>query len=177
METSSPYSPPQTELLDEREEYGTIKILSPKGRIGRLRYIGYTFGLALVFYLVVVLILGLITTLTSPETLSALATPVGLLTYAGLLYISVILTIQRCHDFNVSGWLTLIILIPLLPLIFWIIPGTEGANRFGPPPPPNKRAGVIVAIILVMLVVLSILAAIAIPAYQAYKEQAAAQGM
>jgi hypothetical protein len=91
-----------------------------------------------------------------------------------MLFINVLLTIQRSHDFNVSGWLSLILLIPLVPLIFWIIPGTEGTNRFGPQPPPNKGAGVIVIVLLLLFAILGILAAIAIPAYQEYVARAAA---
>jgi uncharacterized membrane protein YhaH (DUF805 family) len=178
METS-PYSPPQTELLGDQEAYGTIKIFSPKGRIGRLRYIGYSFGITFGFYLVLALIVGLVSAVSSPETVGMVITPIAILGYLVLAYIAIVLTIQRCHDFNVTGWLTLIIFIPLAPLLFWFLPGTEGANRFGLQPPPNKGTGVIIAIILVMFVVMAILAAIAIPAYQAYvaEAQAAAAGM
>jgi len=92
--------------------------------------------------------------------------------YGAIMVISFLLTIQRCHDFNVTGWLSLILLIPLVPLIFWFIPGSKGKNDYGPPPPPNRGSGVVVVVLLVSVFVLGILAAIAIPAYQEYVERA-----
>jgi len=77
------------------------------------------------------------------------------------------LTIQRCHDFNTSGWLSLLVLVPLVNLIFWFIPGTDGPNRYGAPTPPNSTLVVVAACAVPVLVfVAGILAAIAIPAYQ-----------
>ena len=96
--------------------------------------------------------------------------------YGAMVVINILLTIQRCHDFNVTGWLSLILLIPLLPLIFWFIPGTEGSNRFGPQPPPNKAAAITVVVILLLVAVIGILAAIANPAYQEYMAVAAQAG-
>jgi uncharacterized membrane protein YhaH (DUF805 family) len=45
--------------------------------------------------------------------------------------------IRRLHDTNRSGWWMLIGLIPLVGalvlLVFYVLPGTPGSNRFGPP--------------------------------------------
>jgi uncharacterized membrane protein YhaH (DUF805 family) len=41
--------------------------------------------------------------------------------------------IRRMHDTNRRGWWCL---VPIVNLVFWAQPGTEGENRFGPPPPP-----------------------------------------
>jgi uncharacterized membrane protein YhaH (DUF805 family) len=41
--------------------------------------------------------------------------------------------IRRMHDTNRSGWW---LLLPIVNLVFWAQPGTNGENRFGPPPPP-----------------------------------------
>jgi uncharacterized membrane protein YhaH (DUF805 family) len=50
--------------------------------------------------------------------------------------IYVIFGIRRLHDINKSGWLMLLLIIPLVNLIFMIYlllaRGTDGANRFGP---------------------------------------------
>ncbi len=47
-------------------------------------------------------------------------------------------TVRRLHDTNRSGWWLLIALIPLLGwallLVFMILDGTPGENRFGPDP-------------------------------------------
>jgi flagellar basal body-associated protein FliL len=69
-----------------------------------------------------------------------------------------------------------LILIPFVNLIFLFIPGTDGENRFGKQPPPNRGVGIWIAILLVGIFLIGVLAAIAIPAYQSYvkKAQAAA---
>jgi len=41
--------------------------------------------------------------------------------------------IRRMHDVDRSGWW---LLLPIVNIIFWAKSGTEGENRFGPPPPP-----------------------------------------
>jgi cytosine/uracil/thiamine/allantoin permease len=76
---------------------------------------------------------------------------------------------------NVTGWLCLISLIPLAALVFWFVPGTRGANNYGPPPPPNTMGAVVVACILPIIMVVGILAAVAIPAYQDYTQRAATE--
>ncbi|MGB1111188.1 MAG: DUF805 domain-containing protein, partial [Gammaproteobacteria bacterium] len=45
---------------------------------------------------------------------------------------------QRAHDFNASGWLAILVFLPLVNLIFWFIPGKAAANDYGPPPPANS---------------------------------------
>lgn len=48
-------------------------------------------------------------------------------------------TCRRCHDFNCTGWMQLITLIPYVGGVFLLIlvflPGSKGVNRFGPVPP------------------------------------------
>ncbi|MCU7812981.1 MAG: DUF805 domain-containing protein [Candidatus Thiodiazotropha sp. (ex Notomyrtea botanica)] len=168
METINPYTPPQGELLDEQVEYAPVKILSAKGRIGRLRYIGYGIGIALLSYLVMALLTVSVGAVVPEAIAGALILGVFILGYAALIVISVLLTVQRCHDFNVTGWLSLVLLVPLAPFIFWFIPGTKGANDFGAPPPPNRGGAAVVVVIVAIVTIVGILAAIAIPAYQEY---------
>jgi hypothetical protein len=54
---------------------------------------------------------------------------------AGALYF----TTLRVHDFNATGWLAWLVLIPFVGLLFMAWPGNPGENRFGPPPPANSR--------------------------------------
>jgi uncharacterized membrane protein YhaH (DUF805 family) len=82
------------------------------------------------------------------------------------------LTIQRCHDFNTSGWLALLMVVPLANLIFFFIPGSDGPNRFGAPTPPNSVGVLIAAWLIPVFFVVGILAAITIPAYQDYAKRA-----
>ncbi|PVV06455.1 MAG: hypothetical protein B6D77_15770 [gamma proteobacterium symbiont of Ctena orbiculata] len=177
METPSPYATPKAEILSNQEEFGSINILSAKGRIGRLRYIAYTIGITLLCYLIMGGLSGLFAATLSEDSVGLLILPITALGIGAMFFINIVLTIQRCHDFNMSGWLSLSLIIPLVPLIFWFIPGTVGANKFGLQPPPNRGGVLIIAIIFVMILVLGILAAIAIPAYQDYLARATAAGM
>jgi uncharacterized membrane protein YhaH (DUF805 family) len=176
MESTSPYAPPQREVLDEQDEYGPIRIFSLKGRIGRLRYIGYTIGLTLLLYLILGALFAALSTAVDKETRDTFLALIPLLGFFFMLVVHVMLTVQRCHDFNVTGWLSLLLLFPFVPLVFWIIPGTQGSNDFGLRPPPNRGMAVVV-VLLILLTVIGVLAAIAIPAYQGYAARAHQIGM
>jgi uncharacterized membrane protein YhaH (DUF805 family) len=56
----------------------------------------------------------------------------------GFLVPSIAVTFRRLHDTNRSAWWLLIALIPfvgaLVLLVFYVLPGTPGPNRFGPDP-------------------------------------------
>jgi hypothetical protein len=103
---------------------------------------------------------------------SGAAVGVLVLAYAGMAVFHVWLGARRSRDFNVSGWLALLIFVPLANLVFLFVPGTDGTNRFGPKPPPNKGAGIFIVLAFLMIAVIGILAAIAIPAYQDYVKRA-----
>jgi uncharacterized membrane protein YhaH (DUF805 family)/Tfp pilus assembly major pilin PilA len=166
MQTRNPYAAPQTNVTPgdrNVEEYGEIKMFSAQGRLGRVRYIGYSVGLSIV----VMLAVGIL------AALAALIDPTATIAVMGIGYLAVVvvqflLTIQRSHDMNVTGWLSLISLIPLGVLVFWFVPGTRGENDYGLPPPPNTTGVVVLACLLPLVGIVGILAAIAIPAYQDY---------
>lgn len=156
----NPYAAPKAAVGDAADETQPVRIFSVSGRIGRARYIAYGMGL----YLLVAAV---------GAGLAAVAGPFAVfVTGAAYLVVAFMLTIQRCHDFNASGWLSLAVLVPLVNLIFWIIPGTEGRNRYGAPTPPNGVLTLIVAWLLPALFILGIVAAITIPAYQSYVKRA-----
>jgi type IV pilus assembly protein PilA len=166
MANRNPYAAPQTDVAlgdGEVEEYGEIKVFSASGRLGRLRYIGYTFGVTILIGIVMA-VLGGIAAVASPNA-ALLVVAVG---YVAIIAAQFMLTIQRAHDFNTTGWLSLISLIPLAALIFWFVPGTRGENTYGKPPPPNTTGVILLACLLPVVMILGILAAIAIPAYQDY---------
>ncbi len=167
MQNRNPYSAPQTNVTggdDGPEEYGEIKVFSASGRLGRVRYIGYSFGLSLL----ILLLIGIAAAIAGAVDPNV-ALVVAVIGYVGLIAVQFLLTIQRAHDMNTTGWLSLIVFIPLAALVFWFVPGTRGENDYGRQPPPNT-AGVIVlaCIVPLFMFVGGILAAIAIPAYQDY---------
>jgi hypothetical protein len=94
----------------------------------------------------------------------------------GATVISVLLAIQRLHDFDASGWWSLAMLVPLLNLVLTIAllfaPGTSGTNRYGPQTPPNSTRVTVLAALFPLIFVTGIVAAIAIPAYQEYSARA-----
>ncbi len=159
----NPYSAPRTENIvgTDQDAPQKVTVFSVSGRIGRARYIVYLFGLSL-------LIVG-VGALLSLVTAGLAMIPA----YIALLLMQFMLTIQRCHDLNTSGWLSILILVPLVNFMFLFIPGTDGTNRWGSKTTPNSTAMVVGAWICALIIPLSgILAAIAIPAYQQYVERA-----
>jgi uncharacterized membrane protein YhaH (DUF805 family) len=166
---ANPYRKPAAHVDDANvEEFSQVKILSASGRLGRIRYIGYSIGMTLVFYLFI----ALGAAVSAGTGVGVLGAAIIFAAVVGMLVVGVMLTIQRCHDFDVSGWLSLLLVVPVAPLLFWIIPGTKGANRFGAPTPPNSGGVVALALILPLVFVVGILAAVALPAYQKYTERA-----
>lgn len=168
MAAANPYERPRTGVADmQQDEYQPVKIFSVSGRIGRVRYIGYTFGLSIL----VAAVIGVLAALLGDSGLGIVVVVVG---YLALLVIQIMLTVQRCHDFDMTGWLTLIIIIPLAFLVFWLAPGTKGSNRWGPETPPNGVGVVLLASIVPIIAIIGIVAAIALPAYQDYVERSRA---
>src|SRR5574339_394126 len=88
--------------------------------------------------------------------------------YIAMIAIQFLPAIQRSHDMNVTGWLSLIVLVPFGTLVFLFAPGTRGENNYGLRPPPNGVGVILLACLLPLFFVGGILAAIAIPAYQDY---------
>lgn len=162
VQLGNPYNAPESAVSEAAGATQPVKIFSVSGRIGRVRYIAYGIG----FYFLIG-ILGGIVGLVANENVAIV------LMFLALLVMSFMLTIQRCHDFDTSGWLSLVVLVPLANFVFWFIPGTDGPNRYGNPTPPN-RPGVIVLVCVVpaLVFVFAVLAAVAIPAYQDYTHRA-----
>lgn len=163
---NNPYHAPTADLSQagmDAQPYQP-KVFSVHGRIGRVRYLAYSMIYSIVAVLVVSVMFGILAAI-SPDLIALAA-----FAYIPVVGLSMIPAIRRCNDLNKSGWWSLLSLIPLVNVGFLIwalfFPGDSGANDFGPPPDKNS-SWLIVAIILPIFLV-GILAAIAIPAYQAY---------
>ncbi|AGI22410.1 hypothetical protein H681_02640 [Pseudomonas sp. ATCC 13867] len=170
---NSPYAPPQANVSDELPEYGELNIRSLSGRIGRVRYLGWSAALSLICF-AAYLVASLLLAVSLPLGVVALAVVV----IAAAVF-SVPIGVQRLHDLGWSGWLWLALLVPfvnaVLSLVMLFMPGEQTANRYGPPPPPNSTSVKVLAFTwLLFPVVAGILAAIALPAYQQYVERAQA---
>lgn len=160
---ANPFAPPIASLDGEAaaDTEFHLNLFSPEGRIGRVRYLLYSIVLT-----IPIMIVG--------GVLSAFLGIFGaFLLYAAIIYVHIMLAIKRSHDFDASGWMSLLVLVPLVSLLFLFVPGTDGPNRFGLKTAPNGRTGLLVILLLVGgIFVVGILAAIALPAYQQYVQRA-----
>lgn len=156
MATANPYQAPAAAVADAGAATQPVNIFSISGRIGRARYIAYGFGIYLLFAFGVGIVAA---------ALGERGQFLFYIVWVALIIIGYMLTMQRAHDFNMSGWLALLMFVPLANLIFLFIPGTDGANRFGPPTPPNTVLVLIAAWLVPALMILGIIAAIAIPTF------------
>jgi uncharacterized membrane protein YhaH (DUF805 family) len=166
MATANPYRAPAAAVADSTGDFQDVRLFAVSGRIGRLRYIGYT----ICVWLVGSMLAGVL------AALGKFGLVLGVLAYLAMVVLMFTLTIQRTHDFNSTGWLSLLVLIPFAYFVFWFIPGTDGENDYGSPTPPNS-ALTVALVVLVPIVFIAILSAIALPAYNDYVKRAKAAQM
>lgn len=127
-------------------------IFSLRGRIGRARYIAYTLGAIVgAFCLMSLAGLALLLSANLGRTLYVVFS-IGLL-YCVLPLYFMALTVRRAHDFNAGGWLALLLLVPVVNLVFWFIPGTRGDNSYGAPPQAATSGIRIAAVLLPLLLI------------------------
>ena len=158
--------------MNQNLSYNEISAFSAKGRFGRLSYMGWSFLLSLIFCFIVITFASLLD-LSNIETS---ASPLATLFMAGTFYVIYfyfifVFTIRRLHDCNTSGWLSLLLIVPLLNIIFclylMIAKGDEGHNNYGPARQTRTWEKVL-GIIYIILPILGLLLAVTIPAYQNY---------
>lgn len=171
MESVNPYESPDANLEQDDQHCYQPKILAMNGRIGRARYFCYSMVVNLVGGLLLALVFGIAMAAMGAEE-NSLPMIVGMVViYLPLIVYSVIAGKRRLNDLNRSGWFMLLYLIPFINILFGLyvllMPGTKGVNNFGLPPSKNG-ASIYVAGIFGLIIGLGILAAVAIPAYQAY---------
>ena len=182
MSDNTPYQAPQSDVIDTNSlHFDNTLFFSTSQRIGRLRWLVYGIGaqFGMMFFI------GIVAAIMVPAIVSARSGGdagigvVGIimmvLMYGAIFVVSIILNRRRLHDLDQSGWLTLLIFIPLVNLFFALYllfaPGTKGENKYGLKPKPNTVVLWIVGLIL-PIVFVGLLAAIALPAYQDYVDRA-----
>lgn len=143
-EAASPYAPPRSQAVVATDEYSDLQLWGVTGRLGRMRYIAWTFvgtlltlplfGLAAAFFAV-------------SMTAGFIAIAVAVLAAIPLLVFNIQVTVKRLHDVGWSGWLVLLCLVPIANLVVYVValfvPGTPGRNQYGAPPPANSTAVVV----------------------------------
>ena len=145
-EPHSPYAPPQARVGENLPEFAALKPFSIEGRIGRLRFLAWTLVLSLVTLPVVGVfaLIGLGLVSGNSTTGLILGGILAFFLFLAFIVVGVLFSVQRLHDIGWSGWLWLLHLVPFIgsffPLVIMLVPGNTGANRYGPPPPPNSTA-------------------------------------
>ncbi|PTT90303.1 DUF805 domain-containing protein [Pelomonas sp. HMWF004] len=164
------YAPPTATVADVAPATATaeLNLFSAQGRIGRLRYLAYVTGAAVVQNIVTVMLTMALARSTAAFTLMALVA------LAALVWFNILCAIKRCHDLDISGWWTLTSVIPIIALAWVFMPGSKSENRFGPPPPPNTSGVRVLGLLMPAIFLIGILAAIAIPSYKNYTDRARA---
>ncbi|HWT70585.1 MAG TPA: DUF805 domain-containing protein [Oxalicibacterium sp.] len=128
------------------------RLLSLRGRLGRAHYIANTLGALVACFFLVFLISFLLVRLGELGRMLYIVMCVVL--FYGLLPIYfTILTIKRAHDFNTGGWIALLLLVPVVNLAFWFIPGSKDANHYGPTPPAPSTGIKVAAVLFPILLI------------------------
>jgi uncharacterized membrane protein YhaH (DUF805 family) len=170
-DNENPYSTPDASLdVGHDDEAYQPKIFAFKGRIGRLRYLAYNAGYNL-------LMLGALFVMGGGA--AGLATIPDFGTAYGIAYLvaniaGFVITImwgkRRLNDLNRTGWLMLLLIVPVVNLLFILylicFSGNDESNNYGPPPVANTLGVKILGSLLIVLFALGmvgIVAAILIP--------------
>lgn len=145
-EPTSPYAPPRANVGESLPAFATLKPFGVEGRIGRLRYLAWSMVLTLVTLPIIGIFALIALGLVGADSTSGLIIGgiVAVFLFLALAIVSILFSVQRLHDIGWSGWLWLLTLVPFVggffPFVIMIVPGNTGANRYGPPPPPNTTA-------------------------------------
>ncbi|MEN5090949.1 DUF805 domain-containing protein [Pseudomonas protegens] len=166
--SESPYAPPRAAVGETLPQYANLNVFSFEGRIGRLRYLAWTLVLTVAMLAVVGVgaFFGILTAAVLNSTLlTGLGIIGGVVAFIGFLVVSIQISVQRLHDLGWSGWLWLLNFVPIVgsifPLVLMVSPGSNVANRYGAPPPPNTTAVKVLSWMWVVLIVLLIVGMVA----------------
>jgi len=184
---TNPYSMPQAQMTEavSNETYQP-KFFALNGRIGRVRYLGYSFAASMLLMPVIGILMAFAGVFAAASGRAGAAAGMGIFAmvviWVLLVAVGIILARRRLHDLGQNGWLSLLTWVPLVGFVFWLWlvfgAGDEQSNEYGPPPAPNSTGVIVLACVLpLMIFVGGILAAIAIPAYQSYVTKARAAQM
>ena len=163
----SPYATPRATVGENLPQFATLKPFGVTGRIGRLRYLAWTMVLTLVMLgigsVAAIFAIGLINSDSTAGLIvgGLLAIILGV----AIAVVSIQISVQRLHDIGWSGWLWLLNLVPFVgsffPFVIMCVPGSNVANRYGPPPPPNSTAVKVLSSLWVVFIAVVFIGAIA----------------
>ena len=168
---ANPYSTPDASLdVGHDEEAYQPKIFAFKGRIGRMRYLAYNAGANLIMFAALIPLSGGMAGLAAVPDFGSVFGMVYILANIVAFLIAIMWGKRRLNDLNRTGWLMLLLIVPLvnLLLILYLIcfSGNDESNNYGPPPVANTLGVKILGSLLIIgfaLGVIGIFAAVLIP--------------
>lgn len=178
---STPYPPPDTGAPGQvaSGRAAPPRLFSTKGRIGRLRFIAYSWLVTLLVAVPLFFMIGLLSESGTPSASADSMTDA--LSYFLAYAVTGVMAKRRFNDVNLTGWLALLILMPVVNIFVWLYlmfkPGTPGPNLYGPMPAPNSRTIVILAWLIPLIFIAGILAAIVLPGYKGDNDRPGNDGM
>jgi uncharacterized membrane protein YhaH (DUF805 family) len=152
--------------------YCELPIFSMNGRLGRMRFMAWN--------MVLILVMSVFTVKTKSETdlaIFVMFMTAGLFFIVMIVgfVISICASVRRLHDMNLSGWwvlflpvlnglavsqmllspsirsMTIVFLVQFLTsMLLCVIPGNQGVNDYGHPPPPNSSSVYVLAGIFIL---------------------------
>ena len=147
-------------------QYAQESALNAAGRFGRFSYLAWNCLLAIVASI----ILGIFIAIFPNTFVHLVSGTFGggmifiVLIYVALMYFTFVFTIRRLHDRNHTGWLSLLMLVPLANVILMLYlifaPGDDRSNSYGSPRPTAGWEAVL-AWIYIVIFVLAIIGGIA----------------
>ncbi|MEW6645797.1 MAG: DUF805 domain-containing protein [Pseudomonadota bacterium] len=169
MESINPYQAPAADVSAVPGQGGFDETgpFSPKGRFGRLSYIAWGMLLGGGGTILMAMLGGGMAAM-DPGSMMAMG-PLAMIFQVAMLVVMILFAIRRLHDFNASGWWSLLFIVPIANAIFGLVlmlkGGTEGANRFAAPRVTRGWEKVLgyIGIGFMILGVIGIFAAVLIP--------------
>ena len=177
---NNPYHAPAADLSLQQNHAGTYdpQLFAVNGRIGRLRYLAYSMVMGLLMFVVMMVVAGVAGVVMAVTKSTTGMMVVMFLAYVPVFAVTFIMGKRRLNDMGHSGWLSLLLIVPVVGFFVWlwlmIGAGNPDTNKFGPPPSESSTLVIVGACIMPFLavVIIGILAAVAIPAYQQYQIKA-----
>ncbi|GBU09050.1 hypothetical protein AwWohl_01880 [Gammaproteobacteria bacterium] len=140
-----------------------LSYFSWNGRIGRMRYLAWLFGLFLLCMLIPFpfIVFNAIFFNSASSNLPLLSAVYTIVQAIALICFIVIFSVQRLHDLNRSGWWVLLVFMLFTNLLLGIymlfFPGSDGNNDHGSSPPANSLGVHILVWITIAMLFIGIL--------------------
>jgi len=171
MTDANPYTAPDAMLDSGQDDLYEPSIFSFKGRLGRMRYVAYNFGLNLLMMAIAIPLIGGAAFMSGGFDLGGIGGIAYIVLNVAALVISVMFGKRRLNDLNRSGWWMLLLIVPLVNLILVIymiaFSGSDGSNKWGAAPVANSLGVQILFWVVILFFVGGIAMAVLLPAMMA----------